>query len=150
MSAYDGAIVCVSHDRFFIDKCAHKILGFMGKTAMLFDKYSYYRKYMAENKTSEVVTDKIEEEKTSRLTQGKVASINKASERKAVAARRERIRSLEQTISELEESKETLEASFVNGASTEEYHEYTSITEKLEHATEEYLLLCDEEEKYRS
>lgn len=150
LSAYDGAIVCVSHDRFFIDKCAHKILGFMGKTAMLFDKYSYYRKYMAENKTSEVVTDKIEEEKTSRLTQGKVASINKASERKAVAARRERIRSLEQTISELEESKETLEASFVNGASTEEYHEYTSITEKLEHATEEYLLLCDEEEKYRS
>ena len=33
LSAYDGAIVCVSHDRFFIDKCADSILGFYESTA---------------------------------------------------------------------------------------------------------------------
>lgn len=41
---YDGAVICVSHDRFFIDKCADVILGFANGTASEFEKYEYYRK----------------------------------------------------------------------------------------------------------
>ena len=42
LAQYNGAIICLSHDRFFIEKCADKVLGFSDGTAKLYDTYEYY------------------------------------------------------------------------------------------------------------
>lgn len=149
LSAYDGAIVCVSHDRFFIDKCADSILGFYESTAEVFEKYSNYRLFLS-NRLSVAKKEKIvKNEKTSRVTEGKIASQNKASERKAVAMRRTRVRELESLIEDYEARIKQMEELFTNGATTQQYEEYADITRQLEDYNEEYLNLCEEEDKYK-
>ncbi len=147
LSEYNGAIVCVSHDRFFIDKCADTILGFNNCTAELYDKYQYYRNAL--KKAPAVVVEapkKTEEEKTSRNTEGKQASQNRAQERKLVAKRRERIRSLEKDIAALEERQGELEQIFTTGAGADEYQEYADNAAKIEAMYEEYMELSEQEE----
>ena len=147
LTEYNGAIVCVSHDRFFIDKCADQILGFNNCTAELYDKYQYYRNAL--KKAPAVVVEapkKTEEEKTSRNTEGKKESQNRAQERKLVAKRRERIRSLEKDIAALEERQGELEQIFTEGAGANEYQEYADNASKIEAMYEEYMELSEQEE----
>lgn len=139
---YNGAVICVSHDRFFIEKCAHDILGFNNKTAQLFDKYSYYRDSLKKNiTTAPVKVVKNEEEKTSRNTEAKVNSVNRAQERKLEAKRKERIRAIEKEIAELEETQQMLEASFGADTKAEDYEVYASNSSKLEALYEELMEL---------
>ena len=44
LADYNGAILAVSHDRYFIEKCQSKILGFFGDHVELYDKYEFYRR----------------------------------------------------------------------------------------------------------
>lgn len=147
LTEYNGAIVCVSHDRFFIDKCADQILGFNNGTAELYDKYQYYRN--AIKKATPVIVEtlkKTEEEKTSRNTEAKQASVNRSQERKLVAKRRERIRQLEKEIAVLEERQGELEQIFTEGAGAEEYQEYADNAAKIDAMYEEYMELSEQEE----
>ncbi len=146
LTAYNGAIICVSHDRFFIDKCADQILGFNNRTAKLYDKYAYYRKDAANNvATAPVKEEKPEAEKTSRETEAKKESRSKAADRKEAAKRRERIRQIEKEIEVLENEQKELEASFTSGAGAEEYNKYAANAEKIESLYTEYMLLSEEE-----
>ncbi len=147
LSGYSGAIVCVSHDRFFIDKCADRILGFMNGTAELFDKYQYYRKAVVSSKSVPAAPSaetKPAEEKTSRMTEGKAASINRAKDRKESARRRERMRFLESEIERLEKEQADLEATFTSGAGAEEYKKYADNAALIESMYEEYSSLEEE------
>ena len=147
LKAYNGAIVCVSHDRFFIDKCADQILGFNQGTAALYDKYAYYRKAVAKAPAAAPVKEeKAEEEKVSRETEGKKESRNKAADRKEAAKRRERIRAIENEIEALENEQKELEATFTSGAGAEEYNKYADNAAKIESLYTEYMLLTEEEE----
>ena len=147
LTEYTGAIVCVSHDRFFIDKCAHKVLGFLGGTTEIYDNYKYYR-----NAAKSFVPAKVEvpevpkEEKQKAAPAPKAPQVNKLKERQEAAKRRERIRELEKLIPELEEAQKALEAKFTDGAGAEDYRIYAENSEKIESMYEEYALLCDEEE----
>lgn len=146
LTAYNGAIICVSHDRFFIDKCADQILGFNNRTAKLYDKYAYYRKDAANNvAAAPVKEEKPEAEKTSRETEAKKESRSKAADRKEAAKRRERIRQIEKEIEVLENEQKELEASFTSGAGAEEYNKYAANAEKIESLYTEYMLLSEEE-----
>lgn len=147
LKAYNGAIVCVSHDRFFIDKCADQILGFNQGTAALYDKYAYYRKAVAKAPAAAPIKEeKAEEEKVSRETEGKKESRNKAADRKEAAKRRERIRAIENEIEALENEQKELEATFTSGAGAEEYNKYADNAAKIESLYTEYMLLTEEEE----
>lgn len=147
LTAYNGAIICVSHDRFFIDKCADTILGFNNKTAKLYDKYAYYRKDVAKNTAAvPVKEEKSEEEKVSRETEAKKESRNKAADRKEAAKRRTRISAIEKEIEVLEAEQKELEATFTSGAGAEEYNKYAANAEKIESLYTEYMLLTEEEE----
>ena len=139
---YNGAIICVSHDRFFIDKCADSILGFSGGTAKLFDKYKYYRNSLKAS-VEPVKQEKAEEEKTSRVTEAKVTSMNRAQERKLEAKRKERMRAIEKEIAELEKTQAEMETSFGAETSPEEYKIYADNSAKLESLYEEYMELED-------
>ncbi|MBO4928067.1 MAG: ATP-binding cassette domain-containing protein [Clostridiales bacterium] len=150
LSEYNGAILAVSHDRYFIEKCQSKILGFFGEHVELLDTYAFYRKKYHEYVSSE------EEKKAAFLSQQRKEakerrqaereekdvpspSVNRAKERKEIAKRKERIRFLEKSIAELEEEQKALESSFGKDTSAEDYERYASNSEKLEEMYAEYM-----------
>lgn len=136
LALYNGAIICVSHDRFFIEKCADKVLGFHEGTARLYDTYEYYRKAVRKPKVSEPVQVKAEPKKTK-------PSGNQAQARKERARAAERIRELERLIEEKEQEQKQLEEKFVSGeASREDYDLYACNAAVIEKMYDEYGALC--------
>ncbi|MBO4473986.1 MAG: ATP-binding cassette domain-containing protein [Clostridiales bacterium] len=149
LSEYNGAILAVSHDRYFIEKCQSKILGFFGNRVEMLDKYEFYRrKYHdfteAEDEKRAIEHSeqrRIEKERHEEEKAARAPAVNRAQERKEIARRKERIRFLEKTIAELEEEQKTLEASFGKDTSPEDYEKYAQNTEKLDAMYTEYMEL---------
>ncbi|MBR5938679.1 MAG: ABC-F family ATP-binding cassette domain-containing protein [Clostridiales bacterium] len=153
LAEYNGAILAVSHDRYFIEKCQSRILGFFGDHIEMLDKYEFYRrKYRAyfadeEAKKAAALSEQRRAEKIQREQEKKESassrppSVNRAQERKEVAKRKERIRYLEKTIAELEEEQKALEASFGKDTSAEDYDRYAKNSETLDAMYTEYMEL---------
>ena len=155
LAEYNGAILAVSHDRYFIEKCATTILGFFGERVDVMDKYEHYRKkYRAyiedeEARRSAELSEQRQADKARREAEKAASSdtssrqpvVNRAKERKEIAKRKERIRYLEKTIAELEEEQKTLEASFGKDTSKEDYDKYAKNSEALEEMYTEYMEL---------
>ncbi len=153
LAEYNGAILAVSHDRYFIEKCQSRILGFFGDHIEILDKYEFYRrKYRAyyadeEAKKAAALSEQRRAEKIQREQEKKESastrppSVNRAQERKEIAKRKERIRYLEKTIAELEEEQKTLEASFGKDTSAEDYDRYAKNSETLDAMYTEYMEL---------
>lgn len=110
---YEGTIVFVSHDRYFINKIANKVLDITG------DDYSIYLgnyDYYLEKREQELIAKKLKEEKTAEV-QEKVANDYVLGKEE-----KKRIRKLERTREELLEKIESLEekVSLVNNELTKE------------------------------
>lgn len=136
LAQYSGAIICVSHDRFFIEKCADKVLGFSDGTAKLYDTYEYYRKAVRKPKVSEPVQAKVEVKKNK-------PSQNQAQARRERARAAERVRELERLIEEKEQEQKQLEEKFVSGDATrEDYDLYACNAAVIEKMYDEYGTLC--------
>ncbi len=136
---YSGAVICVSHDRFFIDKCADKVLGFKEKKAELYDSYYFYRKAVA---TETPVVVAVEEPKQE--NENTVRNVNRAKERKESAKRRQRISDIEKETSKLEAEQKELEAKFGGSCSSEDLKRYEENANKLSALYDEYFELNDE------
>ena len=131
---YDGAVICVSHDRFFIDKCADTILGFADGTASEFEKYEYYRKSVRNNvKQPEVKTESSEK-----------PSKKKNADRVASAKRRQRLSDIEKETRALEDEQKEIESRFGTDAGENDYKRYAEISAKLNLLYEEYFELGEE------
>lgn len=134
IKAYDGAVICVSHDRFFIDKCADVILGFANGSASEFEKYEYYRRSVRSSaKPSE------EQVKTEIKPQKK-----RNEDRKASAKRRQRLSDIEKETRALEEEQKEIESRFGTDAGESDYKRYAEISAKLNSLYEEYFELGEE------
>lgn len=110
---YEGTIVFVSHDRYFINKIANKVLDITG------DDYSIYLgnyDYYLEKREQELIAKKLKEEKTDEV-QEKVANDYVLGKEE-----KKRIRKLERTREELLVKIESLEekVSLVNNELTKE------------------------------
>ena len=110
---YEGTIVFVSHDRYFINKIANKVLDITG------DDYSIYLgnyDYYLEKREQELIAKKLKEEETDEV-QEKVANDYVLGKEE-----KKRIRKLERTREELLEKIESLEekVSLVNNELTKE------------------------------
>ena len=110
---YEGTIVFVSHDRYFINKIANKVLDITG------DDYSIYLgnyDYYLEKREQELIAKKLKEEKTAEV-QEKVANDYALGKEE-----KKRIRKLERTRKELLEKIESLEekVTLVNNELTKE------------------------------
>ena len=110
---YEGTIVFVSHDRYFINKIANKVLDITG------DDYSIYLgnyDYYLEKREQELIAKKLKEEKTDEV-QEKVANDYALGKEE-----KKRIRKLERTREELLEKIESLEEkiTLVNNELTKE------------------------------
>ena len=134
---YSGAVICVSHDRFFIDKCADKVLGFKDKKAVLYDSYYFYRKTIQSDPAVIVA----EEEKTE--NENTVRNVNRAQERKESAKRRQRIADIEKETTRLEAEQKELEAKFGGSCGEEDVKRYAEISELLSKLYDEYFELND-------
>lgn len=137
---YNGAVICVSHDRYFIEKCADRVLGFINGRGSLFDKYSHYRN-ACKKAVSEAIEETAEEEKQPDEDKG---SVNKAKARKERAAERNKIRQIEKEIERLEARQAELEGMFADAKDDSMYREYSDNASALESLYEEYLELSDE------
>ena len=110
---YEGTIVFVSHDRYFINKIANRVLDITG------DDYSIYLgnyDYYLEKREQELIAKKLKEEKTDEV-QEKVANDYVLGKEE-----KKRIRKLERTREELLEKIESLEekVTLVNNELTKE------------------------------
>ena len=110
---YEGTIVFVSHDRYFINKIANKVLDITG------DDYSIYLgnyDYYLEKREQELIAKKLKEEKTDEVKEKVANNYVLGKEEK------KRIRKLERTREELLEKIESLEekVSLVNNELTKE------------------------------
>ena len=136
LAQYNGAIICVSHDRFFIEKCADRVLGFSDGTAKLYDTYEYYRRAVRKPKeTAPAAPVKPKAEQKPK--------VNQAQARKERARAAERIRELERLIEEKEQEQKALEEKFVSGGATrEDYDLYGCNAAVIEKLYDEYGALC--------
>ena len=145
---YDGSVIAVSHDRFFIEKCADKILGFKDKTAELYDEYRFYRqafKVKTQAAPKEVQKEvPVPEESPKPATN---ANVNRSKLRKELAKKRERVRELENLITELEEETKQMQESFGPDTKEEEYKAFADRSEELKHYYDEYFVLSEELEE---
>ena len=135
---YSGAVVCVSHDRFFIDKCADKVLGFKDRTASLYDSYYFYRKAVQTDTAVPVA------EETKQENENTVRNVNRAQERKESAKRRQRIADIEKETSKLEAEQKELEAKFGGSCSSDDLKRYEENANKLSALYDEYFSLSEE------
>ena len=131
---YDGAVICVSHDRFFIEKCADDILGFADGTASEFEKYEYYRKTVRNTVKQTEEQPKVTEKPVKKKNADRVAS----------AKRRQRLSDIEKETRALEEEQKEIESRFGIDAGEKEYKRYAEIAAKLNELYEEYFELGEE------
>lgn len=131
---YDGAVICVSHDRFFIEKCADDILGFADGTASEFEKYEYYRKSVRNTVKQTEEQPKVTEKPVKKKNADRVAS----------AKRRQRLSDIEKETRALEEEQKEIESRFGIDAGENEYKRYAEIAAKLNELYEEYFELGEE------
>ena len=110
---YEGTIVFVSHDRYFINKIANKVLDITGDDYNIYlGNYDYY----LEKREQELIAKRLKEEKTDEV-QEKVANDYVLGKEE-----KKRIRKLERTREELLEKIESLEekVTLVNNELTKE------------------------------
>ena len=129
---YSGAVICVSHDRFFIDKCADKVLGFKDRKASLYDSYYFYRKAVLSDVSVPAAAEEPKQE-----NENTVRSVNRAQERKESAKRRQRI-------ADIEAEQKELEAKFGGSCSSEDLKRYEENAERLSSLYDEYFELNDD------
>ncbi len=147
LNGFAGALIAVSHDRYFIEKCARRVCGFIGNTLKEFDSYSSYR--LAEREASlPASAGKVEEKdkiNSDTVNPQVAARRNRAEERRSNALRRDRLRSLEQEISLMEQKKADMETKFGQGSSPDLYREYSDLLADIEVRYAEYASLTEDE-----
>jgi ATP-binding cassette, subfamily F, member 3 len=156
---FPGAILAVSHDRYFIEHCTPQVLGFIGDQVLPFASYAEYsaRQRLAGAKAPPPAPPAA----GSRLPDGRGAALpaargtaqdaggespakarptgNRAQERRETALFREKLRRLEQTIADLEQRRRDFEAGFVAGSDPAVYTQYTELLAELDRRYDEYL-----------
>jgi len=151
LADYTGAILAVSHDRYFIEKCSRGVLGFIEGKVLPFSDFSQYRD--AERQSAARLNDKAFQPKPLMKTSiprpdehpnASLRRTNRAKERRDEALLKDRIRVLEKEIEDLEWLQKETEASFSKDTRPDEYAEYATNAEKLSSIYDEYIRLSEE------
>ena len=129
---YDGTMLCVSHDRYFINRIATKILAFDGANIEPFE--GNYDDYV--NKVMSEQTAKAPAEK-------KVNEYQLRKERESAQRKRQtKIKKLEQSIAELDVQKEDIQSQLDESSS--DYESILALTSRLDELTKQQELLYEE------
>ena len=137
---YEGTILAVSHDRYFINRIAKKILYFEGTALRSLD--GDYDAYLLK-KQSEAAPEK--REKT--VSKGKEAYLQKKAERATLAKLKSGIASAEREIERLENEEAEIETALSDPETASNYEKTAELCTRLE---EVKTLLAKEMEKWEN
>lgn len=129
---YDGTMLCVSHDRYFINRLATKILAFDGTNIEPFEgNYDdYVNKVMSEQTAKEPKEKKVNEYQLRK-------------ERESAQRKRQtKIKKLEQSIADLDIQKEDIQNQLDESSS--DYESVLTLTSRLDEITKQQELLYEE------
>ena len=158
LNQYTGTVFFVSHDRYFINQTATRILDLTGKTIVNYiGNYDYYLEKQAEL-TRVYVTDRQSGQLQSVGSgrpddSGKMDWQEQKKQQAAIRKKQNELKKTEEQIAELEAERERLEtesadpANATNSAHLMELHtQMTSIDEQLESLYENWELLASDED----
>jgi ATP-binding cassette, subfamily F, member 3 len=140
---FSGAILAVSHDRYFIERCTRQVYGFIHSQVIPFDSFSEYRKAAQIDESRQTLLS-TEAKSAQQTDENKLRQpMNRARERREIARRKEETRALEKTIASLEAEKSQLEASFATDSSPDVYQHYSDVLARLDQLYDDYIALED-------
>ncbi len=119
---YDGTVIAVSHDRYFINRVATKILYFDGGTMRTLD--GNYDDYLALRDGMPRQIKAPEKEKKSEYLQKKEAE-------RAEKQRKARLQKIEQELAQAEQREQQIQQELLSPAVTADYLRVTELTEAL-------------------
>ena len=145
---FEGAILAVSHDRYFIQRCADRVLGFSGTTVKPYDNYEQYRRVVrqAEEQAAQLAAAEHLASKQAadervlsspRRSQSSVG-VNRARERQLRGRLQRELSELEQRISELEAEAKNVESTLATADGPDVYEQYADILAELERLNTRY------------
>ena len=152
---FKGAILAVSHDRYFIGKVAHWLLGFNARQIAAYDSYDYYRRDLkrTEEQLSAALAAEAEAKKQAaeqaardqKVTgpsaspeQKRAPGLNRSQERQLKAKMQKELADLEVRITDLEVLEKNVEAELADADSPDVYEHYADILSELEELYERY------------
>jgi hypothetical protein len=149
LDSFDGVVITVSHDRYFLDRVANRIFSFENGCIKLYEGgYSDYLE-KAEPKTDEVKAEKKESDAK------KDWKANKATKLKFTYAEQKEFETIDEDIEKLNEAIEKLDAEIAENASRygklgELMAEKEKLEAELEHKEERWLYLTELNEKIKA
>ena len=142
LSAYEGTVICVSHDRYFINRVATKLLYFHGSEIKTLD--GNYDTYLA-------VRDGIVNEQQKPDKEKKSDYLQKKEAEKAARMRQSRLAKLEREIAEADAQEQRVQDELNNPSVSADYVRITELSkalaalhEKQEALMEEWVKLSEE------
>ncbi|HHX30170.1 MAG TPA: ABC-F family ATP-binding cassette domain-containing protein [Clostridiaceae bacterium] len=136
LNDFSGAVLTVSHDRYFIQAAIRGAIGFAGKEIRPFDTYEdWYREHLKAME-DEKARDREEEKPDSPLSAQELRRIR--------AGRRERLGKMEREIRELEAEQLAFEAADTALHRPDDYKRYAEVLEILDVLYLDYLELEEE------
>ena len=149
LDSFDGVVITVSHDRYFLDRVANRIFSFENGCIKLYEGgYSNYLE-KAEPKTEEVKAEKKESDAK------KDWKANKATKLKFTYAEQKEFETIDEDIEKLNEAIEKLDAEIAENASRygklgELMAGKEKLEAELEHKEERWLYLTELNEKIKA
>lgn len=125
---FDGTVLCVSHDRYFVNRLASKIMYFDGEKVLSYN--GNYDDYI--NFISEKVVQK-ETQLPKKVNDYKLRKEQESRERK----KKSRLAKLEQMLDELQEEKERIGSLLSTPEVASDYEKITELTSQLNKINEE-------------
>ena len=148
LADYEGAILAISHDRYFIDALANRIAGFLGSQIQFFDRFDDYRvaakNYELEQKSAVQAVRAAEQENHS--TKRNAQRVNRAEERRLQAKLKRDIRKYEEEITTLESEIEKIEGTIGPETNPQTYEQLADLSARLEDYCETYFALLEKQE----
>ena len=149
LKAFDGTLLFVSHDRYFIRALADKILELENGAATEFNgAYDEYTAYKMQTKAAQKAVERVPSPALSTNSEHKESYYRSKEERAQDAKRRTRIKKIEDEIAALEEEDESLNADLASpevtanfALLTEKCNRLEEIKNKLDELYEEYEML---------
>ncbi len=143
LSEYEGTLLFVSHDRYFIEKLADKICEIEGGRMTVFS--CTYNEYMDQKRAArEAAEGRERARKQQERAQDKNASHRSKAERAEEAKRKQRARQLEADIAAREEEAAALEAAIADPAVAADYKKLAAACARLDEVHAELDALYEE------
>ncbi len=150
LAGFGGALVAVSHDRYFIARCCRLVYAFDQGSLRTYGSYDEYRDDMRRREGEAAAASAVKAQERAmdgREQAARAGSLRpsdartRAQERRETAMRKEMLRRIERDIAAGEARKAELEAGFPAGAPAADYVEYQELLSRIDALYSEYLTL---------